>query len=355
MNDDDVNIGNFSCPLPMGEYDFITMAHGGGGKIMNNLIDKMFMKTFSNNIIQQKHDGAIFEIGKQKFAFTTDSYVVNPIFFPGGDIGELAVYGTVNDLSMCGAIPLFLSLAIIMEEGFPVKDLEKIVNSIRKATDTANVKIITGDTKVVEKGKGDGIFINTSGIGIINEKIRIFPQNIKKGDLILLNGDIGRHGTAIMTSRENLDIESNIKSDCAPLNGIVKRLIDEDIEIHCLRDLTRGGLGSALNEIATQTELEIEIDGKEINVIEEVKGICEILGIDPIHIANEGRFIAFVAKDDAEKALKILRKEKVTGKYASIIGIVKDRYEKGIVTLKSITGAKRILDMLSGEQLPRIC
>ena len=354
MNENNNIIDKLSCPLPINDYDTITMAHGGGGKMMNNLIEKMFFHYLSNNMINEKHDGAVFKTEGHKYAFTTDSYVVNPIFFPGGNIGELAVYGTVNDLSMCGAKPLYLSLGLILEEGFLIKDLEKIIHSIKNACDKTGVKIITGDTKVVDKGKGDGIFINTAGIGIVRENINISPSRVEEEDMILLSGDIGRHGIAIMTTRENLDFESSIISDCASLNNIVQKLIKEEIEIHCLRDLTRGGLGSALNEIASQAHFEIEVEEKSITVIEEVRGICEILGFDPIHVANEGRFIAFVKKDDAGKALKIMESEE-NGKYASIIGDVKEKNKSGIVILKSTIGARRILDMLSGEQLPRIC
>lgn len=347
-------IDELSCPLPISDYDAVTMAHGGGGKLMNNLIEKMFIHYLSNHLIDEKHDGAVFETAGHKLAFSTDSYVVNPVFFPGGDIGELAVYGTVNDLAMCGAKPLYLSLGLILEEGFLLKYLERIIISIKNACEKTGVKIITGDTKVVDKGKGDGIFINTSGIGIVKDGVNISPSNVREGDIILLSGDIGRHGIAIMSARENLDFESNIKSDCAPLNLIVEKLIESEIEIHCLRDLTRGGLGSALNEIASSADVEIEVEEKSINVIEEVRGVCEILGFDPVYVANEGRFIAIVKKHDAPKALKILASEE-SGKYSSAIGEVKNKKSNGLVTLKSIIGATRILDMLSGEQLPRIC
>jgi hydrogenase expression/formation protein HypE len=347
-------IGMMSCPLPISDYDAITMAQGGGGKMMNNLIEKMIMHYLSNNMTAEKHDGAVFNVDGHRLAFTTDSYVVNPIFFPGGNIGELAVYGTVNDLSMCGAKPLYLSLGLILEEGFLIKDLEKIIISIKEACERTGTKIITGDTKVVDKGKGDGIFINTAGIGIVKEDINISPSRVEEGDVIIVNGDIGRHGIAIMTTRENLDIESTILSDCAPLNHVVQKLIAAGIEVHCLRDLTRGGLASSINEIASQSQHEIEIVEKSIHVLEEVRGVCEILGFDPIYVANEGRFIAIVKKDDAGKALEILRKED-DGKYASIIGVVKGNNKNGLVTLKNLMGSNRILDMLSGEQLPRIC
>lgn len=354
MSDNKNILESLNCPLPFNDYDTITMAHGGGGKIMNSLIEKMFVHYFKNDIIKEQHDGAVFNIGDFKFAFTTDSYVVNPIFFPGGNIGELAVYGTVNDLSMCGAKPLYLSLGLIIEEGFPIKDLEKIIFSIKKACEVCDVKIITGDTKVVEKNKGDGIFINTAGIGIVKKEINISPSRIESGDTVILSGDIGRHGIAIMASRENLDFETTIKSDCAPLNKIVQKLIDEKIEIHCLRDLTRGGLGSVLNEIASQAKFEIEIEDKSIVVLEEVRGVCEILGFDPLYVANEGRFAAFIKKEDSEKALNIL-KSYPECENASVIGEVKEKNKNGLVTLRSIIGATRILDMLSGEQLPRIC
>jgi hydrogenase expression/formation protein HypE len=345
---------NFSCPMPFSETDTITIAHGGGGKVMNKLIENMFMHYLSNDIINEKHDGAIFNIGDQKFAFTTDSYVINPIFFPGGNIGELAVYGTVNDLSMCGAKPLYLSLGLIIEEGFHLKDLEKIIYSIKSACEKTGVQVITGDTKVVEKNKGDGIFINTAGIGIIKDGINISPSFVKPGDKILVSGDLGRHGIAIMSARENLEFESSIISDCAPLNYIVQKLIDASIEIHCLRDLTRGGLASALNEIASQAGVEIEIEENSIKVDEQVRGICEILGFDPLYVANEGRFTAFIKKEDSVKALEILKSQE-SGKDAAIIGTVTEKSKSGIVNLKSILGANRILDMLSGEQLPRIC
>ena len=302
MTKEKITFDNFSCPLPFSETDTVTIAHGGGGKVMNKLIENMFMHYLSNDIINEKHDGAIFKIRKQKFAFTTDSYVINPVFFPGGNIGELAVYGTVNDLSMCGAKPLYLSLGLIIEEGFLLKDLEKIIQSIKFACEKSGVQIITGDTKVVEKNKGDGIFVNTAGIGIIKDGINISPSYVKPGDKILVSGDLGRHGIAIMSARENLEFESNIISDCAPLNDIVQKLIDANIEIHCLRDLTRGGLASALNEIASQARVEIEIEENVIKVDEQVRGICEILGFDPLYVANEGRFTAFVKKEDSDKS-----------------------------------------------------
>lgn len=352
MADKKADLSKLSCPLPFDDYDSVTIAHGGGGKMMNNLIEKMFIHYLSNEFINEKHDGAVLDFSGGKLAFTTDSYVVNPVFFPGGNIGELAVYGTVNDLSMCGANPMYLSLGLIIEEGFMLKNLEKIIISISEACRTCGVKIITGDTKVVEKGKGDGIFINTAGIGYIKEGVGISPSNVETGDMIILSGDLGRHGISIMALRENLEFETRIKSDCAPLNNTVQKLLNSDITVHCMRDLTRGGLGSALNEIASKSEKEIEIAEKSLYVTEEVRGICEILGIDPLYAANEGRFIAFVRKGDEVKALEILKQE---NSYASVIGKVAADNKKGLVYLKSIIGTNRILDMLSGEQLPRIC
>jgi hydrogenase expression/formation protein HypE len=342
-----------SCPLPISDYPHVLLAHGGGGKLMQTLIDKMFRPSFTNSLLEQNHDSTIINLEGTKIAFTTDSYVVKPIFFPGGDIGTLAVNGTVNDLAMSGAKPLYLSLGMIIEEGYPMEELWKVVSSIKDAAKTAGVEVVTGDTKVVDKGKGDGIFINTSGIGIINHDIKISPKNIKPGDVIILNGDIGRHGICIMAEREGLEFESKIQSDCAPLNSIVQMLIDEKINIHCMRDLTRGGLSSGLNELAEASSTEIIIDEKLVPVNEDVQGACEILGFDPMYVANEGKFIVFVNADDAVKCLNLMKSHPL-GKDSVIIGEVNEA-SRPIVKLKSRIGTTRILDMLSGEQLPRIC
>jgi hydrogenase expression/formation protein HypE len=340
-----------SCPIPISQYPQILLAHGGGGKLMHQLIEKIFGAAFANEYLNERHDGAALTLNGAKLAFTTDSYVVRPLFFPGGDIGKLAVYGTVNDLAMCGARPLFLSAGFILEEGLPMETLWKIVQSMRAAAQRAHVQIVTGDTKVVDKGKGDGVFINTAGIGIIEHDLAISPKSVRPGDLILLNGDVGRHGIAIMAVREGLSFESTIESDCAPLAEVVLKLIEAGIELHCLRDLTRGGLASALNEIAQTAQVHITIDESAVPVREDVQGACEILGLDPLYVANEGRFIAFVAPQDAERALEILR---TFSSEATLIGQVLAE-PKGLVTLTSRIGAQRILDMLSGEQLPRIC
>jgi hydrogenase expression/formation protein HypE len=339
---------DFTCPIPISDYPTVTLAHGGGGRLMNTLIGKMFAATFANPLLDQQHDGAVFEVKGGRMAFTTDSYVVRPLFFPGGDIGALAVNGTVNDLAMCGARPLYLSAGFILEEGLPMETLWRIVLSMQAAAQAVNVKIVTGDTKVVDHGKGDGIFINTAGVGMIEHDLTIAPTSVQPGDVVIVSGDIGRHGMAIMAAREGLAFESEIESDCAPLAAPVQALLDAGVEIHCLRDLTRGGLASALVEIATASRLHIHIEEKAISVREDVRGACEILGLDPMYVANEGRFVAFVAAQAAERALNVL------GADARQIGEVKDE-QRGLVTLRSLIGATRIVDMLSGEQLPRIC
>ena len=320
---------------------------------MHNLIQKMFVKSFGEDALQAVHDSAVMSLDQGKIAFTTDSYVVNPLFFPGGDIGSLAINGTVNDLAMSGARPRYISLGFILEEGFEMESLWRITQSIKEAADKARVQVVTGDTKVVDNGKGDGIFINTSGIGIIEHDFVISPDSVEVGDTILVNGDLGRHGMAIMAVREGLEFETTIKSDSTPLWRTVRKLLDNDIEIHCMRDLTRGGLASATNELAEASGLKLSLDEIRIPVREEVKGACEILGLDPLYVANEGRFILFVPVKDVEKALKIL-KNQCGCEMACAIGKVTGDSE-GIVELKSLLGAARILDMLSGEQLPRIC
>jgi len=342
-----------SCPFPIQQYPHVLLAHGGGGRLMQQLIEKMFTHAFGPKPATGLHDSIVLNLPSNKIAFTTDSFVVKPLFFPGGDIGALAVNGTVNDLSMSGARPLYLSLGFIIEEGLSMETLWRVVRSIKKAADEAGVTIVTGDTKVVDRGKGDGIFINTSGIGIIEHDLSIVPAHIQSGDAILINGDVGRHGIAIMATRENLSFETTIESDCAPLNDIVSRLIKVGIEIHCMRDLTRGGLASALNEIAQDASRTIQIDEKFVPVKEQVASACAIMGFDPLYVANEGRFIAFVPASQSSKALKILQNHPL-GQGACCIGEVLDD-TKPLVTLKGIIGANRILDMISGEQLPRIC
>ncbi len=342
-----------SCPIPKSEYDKILIAHGGGGTLTHQLITKIFLNQFGNEYLNQLHDGAILEINKTRFAFTTDSYVVNPIFFSGGNIGELAVNGTINDLVCCGAKPLFISTGFIIEEGFEIEDLWKIVLSMKAAADKANVMIVTGDTKVVEKGKGDKIFINTSGIGIVYDGLNISPQNVKVGDVIILNGRIAEHGIAIMSEREGLEFETKIQSDTAALNSLVDEILKVTKNISVMRDPTRGGIASALNEIASSANVKIEIFEEEIPISEDVLGACEILGLDPLYIANEGKILLFVQENDAEKVLNVMRNHPL-GKESKIIGKVLDKGSP-LVTMKTLIGSTRIVDMISGEQLPRIC
>ena len=354
MNEKKVDLSNgFVCPLPITEYKNILLAHGGGGTISHQLIKNMFVSQFKNKLLEPLNDGAVFSIDGARCAFSTDSYVINPIFFPGGDIGKLAVNGTVNDLSMCGARPLYLSSAFILEEGLPMDDLWRVVLSMEMAAKGAGVQIVTGDTKVVDRGKGDKIFISTSGIGVIPDGIEISPLRAKPGDKIIVSGTIADHGIAIMSVREGLEFETQIKSDCAPLNGLVETMCAASREIHVLRDPTRGGVASALNEIAESAALGITIFENLIPVSEEVMGACEILGFDPLYVANEGKLLAFVAPSAADQVLTAMRSHPL-GKNSVIIGeVVSDH--PGTVIMKTRIGGSRVVDMLSGEQLPRIC
>ncbi|MCP4633884.1 MAG: hydrogenase expression/formation protein HypE [candidate division Zixibacteria bacterium] len=320
---------------------------------MHQLIDRIFKQAFRNLGLETQHDGAVINPGNGKLAFTTDSFVVQPLFFPGGDIGTLAVNGTVNDLAMCGAKPLYLSVGFILEEGLLIEDLWKIAISMRDAAVKAGIKIVTGDTKVVDKGKGDGVFINTSGVGILKHDLSIMPSSIKNGDLIILNGDIGRHGLAVMLKRNDFSFETDIESDCAPLTDIVMKLLNAGVEIHCMRDLTRGGLASALVEIAQTSKLHLSIDENAIPIRNDVASACELLGFDPIYIANEGKFIAFIPEKDAQAALDIIHSE-ISMSEACIIGKAINE-NSDLVTIKGKFGTERIIEMLSGEQFPRIC
>ena|SRR3989338_2151842 len=345
---------SLSCPIPIRNYPFVTLAHGGGGKLMHELIEKMFKSAFGSHIPDFNHDSAVFSVdAPARLALTTDSFVVHPLIFPGGDIGSLAVYGTVNDLAMSGAKPLYLTAAFILEEGLPMELLWRIVVSMRNAAEKAGVKIITGDTKVVDKGKADKIFINTAGVGLVQHSLKISSYSIKKGDQIIVNGDIGRHGIAIMAQREGLEFESEIESDAAPVADLVASLIKAGIPVHCLRDLTRGGLASALNEIAMAAQKGILIEEKMIPVREDVKSACELLGFDPLYVACEGRFVVFVPPEFVEPALRIMEKHPI-GAGARVIGRVVEEPDPSVV-LKTVIGGQRIVDMLTGEQLPRIC
>jgi hydrogenase expression/formation protein HypE len=339
--------------MPLPGSDAVTLAHGAGGRAMHDLIDTVFLKAFNSPALDAKHDGAIIRFGETTLAFTTDSYVVSPLFFPGGDIGSLAVYGTVNDLAMCGARPLHLSAGFILEEGLPTEALQRVVQSMADAAHRAGVSIITGDTKVVDKGKGDGIYVNTAGIGIVQTPRAVLPQAVRTGDAILLSGDIGRHGIAVMAARAGLQFEHPLASDLAPLADLVMELVRAGIEIHCLRDLTRGGLASALNEIAAGAHLGIVVREADIPVREEVRGACELLGFDPLYVACEGRFIAFVPPTHAARALEVLHADPL-GCEAARIGTLTDQ-PLPPVSLETVLGVSRVLDMLTGEQLPRIC
>lgn len=341
-----------SCPIPLTDTPTVQMAHGSGGTIMHRLLDSVFLPAFANETLLAQHDGAALNIRGTRLAFTTDSFVVRPLFFPGGDIGSLAVNGTVNDLAMCGARPLYLSVGFILEEGLPLDTLQRVVDSMQRAAEAAGVLIVTGDTKVVDRGKGDGLYINTAGIGVVDRDLSINPRSVCPDDAVILSGDVGRHGMAVMAVREGLEFESQLESDCAPLAAPVLALLEAGIAVHCLRDLTRGGLASALVEIAQAAQLNIHIVEKDVPVCEDVRGACEILGLDPFYVANEGRFIAFVPSDEIDHALAIL------GESSRQIGFVSRAEaidDEGMVTLTSTIGASRILDMMSGEQLPRIC
>ncbi len=342
-----------SCPVPITNYREVVLAHGSGGKLSHQLMEKMILPQFRNELLEPLHDGAIFSLGGQRVAFSTDSYVVNPIFFPGGDIGKLAVHGTVNDLAMCGARPLYLSCAFILEEGTPMETLWRVVQSMSEAAKAAGVLLVTGDTKVVERGKADQIFINTSGIGVIPDGIDLRPQRAAIGDKVILSGAMATHGIAIMSVREGLEFEGEILSDTAALNGLVETMLAATKDIHVLRDPTRGGITSALTEIAQSAQVGVLLQEAAIPIREEVKGACEILGLDPLYVANEGKLLAFVPPAQAETLLAAMRQHSL-GTEAAIIGeVVADH--PGFVTMNTRVGGRRVVDMLSGEQLPRIC
>ncbi|WP_345782957.1 hydrogenase expression/formation protein HypE [Marinobacter albus] len=334
------------------DHDVVKMAHGGGGRAMAELLDGIFRPAFENPWLAKQHDGAVVDM-PGAMAFTTDSYVVRPLFFPGSDIGIMAVHGTVNDLAMCGARPQYLSAGFILEEGLPLATLRRVVDSMAGAAADAGVRIVTGDLKVVERGKADGVYINTAGVGQVVAPQPVEPCRIQAGDRIVLSGDIGRHGVAVMTAREKLDLESAIESDCASVAPAVLGLLAEGIDVHCLRDLTRGGLASALVEVSESAGLAAEIREADIPVREDVSAFCELLGLDPLHVANEGRFIAIVAEEDAAHAMEVLGQYPVTEAAVEIGRFVQGA--AGVVTASSIIGATRVIDRLSGEQLPRIC
>ncbi len=331
----------------------ITLAHGSGGTMTHKLIDSLFIKELGNPILRQKGDSAIFKIGRTKIAFTTDSYVVNPVFFPGGDIGSLAVHGTVNDLSVCGARPLYISLSLIIEEGFPSADLEKIINSVKKAAGRAGVIIVTGDTKVVERGNCDGIFINTSGVGEIYYK-NLSLDAIRPGDAVIVSGPIGEHAISVLSKREGIRFGTTIRSDSAPLNRLIHKILSlSPAAVKFMRDPTRGGVATTLNEIVSSRPFGISLDEPEIPISAGVRRACELLGLDPLYLACEGRALVIAASECADRVLKVMRADPL-GRGAKIIGEIAAG-NKGRVFLNTSSGGRRFVDMLSGEQLPRIC
>jgi hydrogenase expression/formation protein HypE len=331
----------------------ILLAHGSGGKLSHDLIKNVFLPRFLNPFLEPLDDSAKIIHRDGAIAFTTDSYVVNPLFFPGGDIGKLAVCGTVNDLSMIGATPSYLSLSLIIEEGFPIELLKKIISSIQEASEQAKVNIVTGDTKVVEHKAADQLFINTAGIGWVRPGIHLSGTNAKPGDRILLSGYIGDHEIAILSQREGFKFQETVKSDCAPLNDLAGRMLDTCPSIRCMRDPTRGGLATTLNEIASKSNVGIVIDEKKVPIRESVKGICELLGLDPLYLANEGKLIAICPPDESERLLKVMKGHPL-GRDAEIIGGVTGENPKKVI-LQTWIGGHRILDMLTGGQYPRIC
>ena len=335
------------------KIDSILLDHGSGGRLSHNLISDIMLPIFDNPILSQLNDGAIFNIEEKRLAFSTDTYVVDPIFFPGGNIGDLAINGTVNDIAMCGATPLYLSVGLVIEEGFPLVDLEKILQEMSIAAEKASIDIVTGDTKVVPKGAADKIFINTSGIGLITDGIDIASHKACPGDKIILSGSIGDHGITVLTQREGMAFESSVKSDTAPLNHMVKKMLSVSKNIHVLRDPTRGGVGTALSEIAEKSNIGIRIYEEKIPVKDEVAGICELLGFDPLYIANEGKLLAFVSPGQEEKVLEAVKEDEF-GNDACIIGEVIFDYPRKVF-MQTRIGGTRIVDMLTGEQLPRIC
>ena len=343
-----------ACPAPAPGRETVLLAHGGGGRLSRALVEGVFSTAFDNAALSVLHDGAVLPVPAGRLAFSTDSYVIRPYFFPGGDIGSLAVHGTVNDLAMCGARPVALSSGLILEEGLPMEDLLRVTRSMAEAARNAGVPIVTGDTKVVDRGKGDGIFVNVSGVGVVPEGIEISPRRAAPGDVVLVSGDIARHGIAILALREGLELGTTLVSDSAPLNGLVENLLGAlGRDVHVLRDPTRGGVASVLNEIARDAGVGIEVAEAAFPLAEEVRGACELLGLDPLYVANEGKLLAFVARARAEEALATLRAHPL-GREAAIAGEVTAAHP-GKVVLRSLAGGRRVVDLLTGDPLPRIC
>ena len=348
------DFSNWSCPLPLVGYPNIVMGHGGGGKLGNELVEHLFLPAFRNPALENLGDAAVVELGPGKLAMSTDSFVVQPLFFPGGSIGALAVNGTVNDLAVSGAEPMYLSASFILEEGFPLAQLAAVVDGMAGAARTANVRIVTGDTKVVERGHGDGCYINTAGVGLLRPGINVGPHRAQPGDAVLISGTIGDHGMAIMSVREGLEFESQIRSDCAALNGMIAEVLDAVGDaVHVMRDPTRGGLASTLNEIATSSNVGVEIDETSLPVRLEVQSACELLGLDPVYVANEGKAVFFVAPEAADQVLQVLRAHPL-GRDAACIGRVTAQHKRMLVARTAI-GGNRVIPTQIGEQLTRIC
>ena len=342
-----------ACPVPIIDHKQIVLGHGSGGKLTADLVQKIFLPAFNNPYLERLDDQAVFHLNGTRLALTTDSFVVTPIFFPGGDIGRLAVNGTVNDLAMSGARPLYIAAAFILEEGLLTDDLGRISGSMQAAASEAGVSVVTGDTKVVNRGKGDQVFITTTGLGIIEKPVTISADRAQPGDKILLSGYIGDHGIAIMSQRENLEFEGAVESDTAPLHSLVAAMLEASLEIHCLRDPTRGGVATTLNEIAARSRIGMELEEREIPVREAVKGACEILGLDPLYVANEGKLLAVVAPEAASGVLEKMRAHPL-GRGARLIGSVVADHAP-LVLMRTEVGGTRIVDLMIGEQLPRIC
>jgi hydrogenase expression/formation protein HypE len=350
---EETSFSGLSCPLPIMEHTHVVLGHGSGGKLMAELIHKLFLPAFRNEYLERLDDQAVVAAGGARLAFTTDSYVVTPIFFPGGDIGRLAVNGTVNDLAMSGARPLYLAAAFILEEGLAMDDLRRVVESMQAAAREADVLLVTGDTKVVNRGDADQVFITTTGLGVMEKPVEISAGRARPGDRVLLSGYVGDHGMAILSKRENLEFEGAIESDTAPLHGLVAAMLEASYDIHCLRDPTRGGLATTLTEFAAASGVGIELIESQIPVREAVRGACEILGLDPLYVANEGKLVAVVAPQAAQRVLDAMRAHPL-GRDACMIGEVVAEHPR-MVIMKTGIGGSRIVDTLFGEQLPRIC
>jgi hydrogenase expression/formation protein HypE len=342
------------CPVPDRGVDKVELAHGGGGRAMQDLIARRFRAAFSSPQLDAETDAAVFPVHEGRMAFTTDTYVVKPLFFPGADIGKLAVCGTVNDLATSGAVPKYLSVGFILEEGLEMDVLDRVVASIADAARAAGVVIATGDTKVIERARGDGVYVNTAGVGVVPPGVELSPSQVRPGDRVLVTGDVGRHGVAVMAARgEGFGFELEVESDCAPLGALVAALVDAKLDLRCLRDLTRGGFGAALHEVAEARGVGLRIEERRVPVLDPVQGACELLGIDPLFVANEGRMMAIVGPDDAERALEVLRAHP-EGAGAALVGEVVEDHP-GMVSVVGLLGTERVLDLPLGEQLPRIC